>query len=238
MTFAASLKAAAAAAAIELSPEQVEAFTVYNALLVSWNEKINLTAITDPQEVAVKHVIDSLSCYDAAVFPAGCAVVDVGTGAGFPGLPLKIYRPDIRLTLLDSLNKRLVFLGEVVGRLGLSGVELVHARAEEAGRRKDRRERYGVATSRAVARLNALAELCLPLVAVGGCFVALKGAQYQEEIDEARRAVTLLGGRIETVKKVRLPGLDDSRAVIYVRKEKPTPPPYPRRPGIPEKKPL
>lgn len=238
MTFTASLTAAAAASAIVLSPSQVEAFAVYNDLLVDWNEKVNLTAITDPQEVAVKHVIDSLACYDEAVFPAGCSVIDVGTGAGFPGLPLKIFRPDIRLTLLDSLNKRLIFLREVVERLGLSGVELVHARAEEAGRLKLHRECYRVATSRAVARLNALAELCLPLVAVGGYFIALKGAQYREELDEARRSIALLGGRVETVKPVRLPGLDDCRAVIYVRKAAQTPPAYPRRPGLPEKKPL
>ncbi|HWQ61481.1 MAG TPA: 16S rRNA (guanine(527)-N(7))-methyltransferase RsmG, partial [Negativicutes bacterium] len=178
MTFTASLTAAATDSAIDLSPAQVDAFAVYNDLLVAWNEKMNLTAITAPQEVAVKHVIDSLTCYATDVFPAGCSVVDVGTGAGFPGLPLKIYRPDIRLTLLDSLNKRLNFLHAVVDRLGLNGVELVHARAEEAGRLKVHRERYQVATSRAVARLSTLAELCLPLVAVGGRFVALKGAQY------------------------------------------------------------
>lgn len=238
MTFTASLTAAAADSAIDLSPAQVEAFAVYNDLLVAWNEKVNLTAITAPQEVAVKHVIDSLTCYAEAVFPPGCSVVDVGTGAGFPGLPLKIYRPDICLTLLDSLNKRLIFLHAVVDRLGLSGVELVHARAEEAGRLKAHRERYHVATSRAVARLSTLAELCLPLVAVGGRFVALKGAQYREELDEAGHAISILGGRVENVNPVRLPGIDDSRAVIYVCKRAPTPPAYPRRPGMPEKKPL
>lgn len=238
MTFTASLAAAAADSGLALSPAQLEAFAVYNDLLLAWNEKVNLTAITAPQEVAVKHVVDSLSCYDAGFFPAGCSLVDVGTGAGFPGLPLKIYRPDIRLTLLDSLNKRLAFLAEVVARLGLTGVALVHARAEEAGRQKDHRERYQVATSRAVARLNALAELCLPLVDVGGHFVALKGAQYREELDEAGRAIALLGGKVEAVRPVRLPGLDDSRAVIYIRKAAPTPSAYPRRPGMPEKKPL
>ena len=238
MTFTASLAAAAAECGLDLSPDQTEAFAAYNDLLVAWNEKVNLTAITAPHEVAVKHVIDSLTCYDENVFPAGCSVVDVGTGAGFPGLPLKIYRPDIRLTLLDSLNKRLKFLGAVVERLGLSGVDLVHARAEEAGRQKERRERYQVATSRAVARLNALAELCMPLVAVGGHFVALKGAQYRDELDEAGRAIAVLGGQVEAVRPVRLPGLDDTRAVIYVRKTSVTPSAYPRRPGMPEKKPM
>lgn len=238
MTFAASLAAAAKESGLVLTQAQIEAFAAYNDLLLAWNEKVNLTAITAPQEVAVKHVVDSLSCYDEKIFPAAVSVVDVGTGAGFPGLPLKIYRPGIRLTLLDSLNKRLNFLREVVERLGFTGVEIVHARAEEAGRMKDHRDRYMVATSRAVARLNALAELCLPFVAVGGHFVALKGAQYREELDEAGRAIAALGGQVAEVRPVRLPGLDDSRAVIYIRKVSPTPSAYPRRPGLPEKKPL
>lgn len=238
MTFADCLAAAAAASGLSLTPAQLGAFAGYNELLLAWNAKVNLTAITDPQEVAVKHVIDSLAGYDEQYFPAACTVVDVGTGAGFPGLPLKIFRPDIRLTLLDSLNKRLSFLHAVVERLALRDVVLIHARAEEAGRQQDHRERYQVAVSRAVARLNVLAELCLPFVAVGGHFVALKGAQYREELDEAAKAVAALGGAVDAVKPVRLPGLDDSRAVIYVRKAVPTPPSYPRRPGVPEKKPL
>ena len=238
MTFAARLAAAADAYGLALTPAQVEAFAVYNDLLIAWNDKINLTAITDPQEVAVKHIIDSLSCHDPAFFPEGCALVDVGTGAGFPGLPLKIFRPDLRLTLLDSLNKRLTFLREVVDRLGLGGVELVHARAEEGGRDKSRRDRYQVAVSRAVARLNTLAEFCLPFVAPGGHFVALKGAQYREELEEAGRAIAALAGEVAAVRPVRLPGLDDTRAVIYIRKQAPTPAAYPRRPGLPEKKPL
>ncbi len=165
-------------------------------------------------------------------------MVDVGTGAGFPGLPLKILRPDIRLTLLDSLNKRLYFLQAVVERLALRDVVFVHARAEEAGRHVGHRERYLVAVSRAVARLNVLTELCLPFVAVGGHFIALKGAQYREEVAEAAKAVAALGGRLENVKPVRLPGLEDSRAIVYISKAAPTPPSYPRRPGVPEKKPL
>jgi 16S rRNA (guanine527-N7)-methyltransferase len=223
---------------LKLSAAQIEAFACYNEILVSWNEKVNLTAITEPQEVAVKHMIDSLSCYDAAVFPEGCSVVDVGTGAGFPGLPLKIFRPDIKLTLLDSLNKRLLFLQDVVDKLGLEGVSLVHARAEEGGRMKGHREVYQVAVSRAVARLNVLVELCLPFVATGGYFVALKGAQFQEELGEAQRAISIMGGKVAEVKPVSLPGLADSRAVIFVRKVAPTPPAYPRKPGTPEKKPL
>lgn len=238
MTFAAAFAAAAAEYGLTLSDEQLALFAKYNELLLAWNEKVNLTAITEPKEVAVKHMIDSLSCNDPAVFPQGATVVDVGTGAGFPGLPLKIVRPDIKLTLLDSLNKRLLFLQEVVSSLGLSKVTLVHARAEEAGRLPAHRERYQVATSRAVARLNVLAELCLPFVSVGGAFVALKGAQYRDELAEADRALKLLGGKVAEVRPVSLPGLADSRAVIYISKLAATPAAYPRRPGQPEKKPL
>lgn len=238
MNFANALKEAASQFGLELSAEQIAAFSLYNQLLVSWNEKVNLTAITEPQEVAVKHIIDSLSCYDPEVFPERCTVVDVGTGAGFPGLPLKIFRPDIRLTLMDSLNKRLLFLQEVVDSLKLEEVNTVHTRAEDAGRSKEHRERYQVAASRAVARLNVLTELCLPMVSPGGYFVALKGAQYREELQEAGKAIGTLGGKVASVRPVQLPGLEDSRAVIYIRKQTPTPAGFPRRPGLPEKKPL
>lgn len=232
------LRQAASDYGIALTQEQLKAFNRYYQLLVEWNEKMNLTAITEPQEVAVKHIIDSLSCYDADFFPAKARVVDVGTGAGFPGVPLKIYRPDLQLTLVDSLNKRLTFLQCVITELGLKDVAVVHARAEEGARKKELRDKFDVALSRAVARLNVLSELCLPFVATGGCFIALKGAQYEEEANEARQAISLLGGRLIKMQPVKLPGLDDKRAVLYIRKEKPTPGTYPRKPGTPEKKPL
>jgi len=238
MNFTGYLQQAAADYGLSISPEQVADYAVYYEMLIEWNQKMNLTAITEPQEVAVKHMIDSLSCYNESVFPVGCSVIDVGTGAGFPGLPLKIWRSDIKLTLLDSLNKRVTFLQNVVGRLGLGNVDVIHSRAEEGARQKLFREQFNVAVSRAVARLNILCELCLPFVTVGGHFVALKGAQYQQEADEAVRAIELLGGEITTIQPVKLPGLDDSRAVIYIKKVKPTPAAYPRRPGQPEKKPL
>lgn len=232
------LRQAASEYGIELTEEQLEAFNRYYQLLVEWNEKMNLTAITEPQEVAVKHIIDSLSCYDADFFPSKARVVDVGTGAGFPGIPLKIYRPDLQLTLVDSLNKRLTFLQCVITELGLKDVAVVHARAEEGARKKELRDKFDVALSRAVARLNVLSELCLPFVAAGGYFIALKGAQYEEEANEARQAISLLGGRLIKTQPVKLPGLDDKRAVLYIRKEKSTPGTYPRKPGTPEKKPL
>ncbi|HWR39207.1 MAG TPA: 16S rRNA (guanine(527)-N(7))-methyltransferase RsmG [Patescibacteria group bacterium] len=238
MNFADILLPAAAQAGFALSPRQREQFTRYYELLIQWNEKMNLTAITQPQEVALKHMVDSLTAYDAAVFADIPAVIDVGTGAGFPGVPLKIFLPELSLTLMDSLNKRLLFLQEVVDQLELSGVRIVHARAEDAGRDRQHRGKYGVALSRAVARLNVLCELCLPLLQNGGYFVAMKGAQYREELQEADRALTLLGGKVEKVVPVELPGLEDKRAVIYVRKVRSTPADYPRRAGLPEKKPL
>lgn len=232
------LRQAAIDYGIELSEEQLSAFNRYYQLLVEWNEKMNLTAITEPQEVAVKHMIDSLSCYDTAFFAQNAKMVDVGTGAGFPGIPLKIFRPDLQLTLVDSLNKRLTFLQCVIAELGLTDVTVVHARAEEGARKRELRDKFDVALSRAVARLNVLSELCLPFVAPGGCFIALKGAQYEEEVKEAQQAIRVLGGKLIKTQPVKLPGLDDKRAVVYIRKEKPTPGVYPRKPGTPEKKPL
>jgi len=238
VNFSEQLKKAAVDFSLPLSDEQIRAFSQYQELLLEWNQKMNLTAITEPQEIAVKHFIDSLSCLDQAVFPIGCSVVDVGTGAGFPGLPLKIVRPDIQLCLIDSLQKRTVFLQTVTQALELKDVEIRHLRAEEAGRQKPYRARFDVAVSRAVARLSVLCELCLPFVRTGGYFVAMKGAKFREEIAAAEAAIRLLGGHIRQVKEISLPGLNDVRAVIYIEKKKGTPDKYPRRAGIPEKDPL
>lgn len=223
---------------LTLTEGQVEDFNTYFELLVEWNEKVNLTAITAPQDVAVKHMIDSLSCYDQSIFKKEARIIDVGTGAGFPGLPLKIFRPDLKLTLFDSLNKRILFLQTVAKDLGITDINFVHSRAEDGGKNKQLREQYDIAVSRAVARLNVLCEWCLPFVAVGGFFIALKGSQYSLEVDEARGALQALGGEIVKVENIKLPGLDDVRAVIYIKKIKKTPLSYPRRPGIAEKNPL
>lgn len=236
--FKEELQKAAAEYGIVLTAQQMEQFNRYFELLIEWNGKMNLTAITEPHEVAVKHMIDSLSAWDEQVFPEGASIIDVGTGAGFPGLPLKIYRPDLKLTLLDSLNKRVKFLQEVTDALGLSGVECIHARAEEAARSRLYRERFDAAVSRAVARLPILAEYCLPFVRKGGFFVALKGMQYKEEMQEAMQAVKLLGGGKLQSCPVKLPGLDDVRAVIRIPKLRQTPAVYPRKAGTPEKNPL
>ena len=221
---------AAAEYSLSLTEEQLTRFSQYFEILIEWNQKINLTAITDPNEVAVKHMIDSLSCYDKIIFKNGAKIIDVGTGAGFPGLPLKIYRPDLKLTLFDSLNKRILFLKEVAEKLEIPDIEFIHSRAEDGGK--------NIAVSRAVARLSILSELCLPFVAVGGFFIALKGSQYSQEIKESTSALRVLGGEIEKIENIKLPGLDDVRAVVYIRKIKKTLPAYPRRPGIAEKNPL
>jgi len=221
-----------------LTDAQMIEFTKYYETLVAWNEKINLTTITAPQDVAIKHMIDSLSCYDATIFKQGASIIDVGTGAGFPGLPLKIFRPDLKLTLFDSLNKRILFLQAVADILGINDIEFIHSRAEDGGKSKQLRERYDIAVSRAVARLNVLCEWCLPFVAVGGFFIALKGSQYSLEVKDAQRALQLLGGEITKIENIKLPSIDDVRAVIYIKKIKKTPLVFPRRPGMAEKNPL
>ena len=238
MAFREEAEKAAAAFGMPLTALQAEQLAAYYALLIDWNRKMNLTAITEPREVAIKHVADSLSAFDPAIFTAGVRVIDVGTGAGFPGLVLKIYFPSMELVLLDALQKRVKFLETVVAALGLSGVACVHGRAEEAARQKHWRENFDLAIARAVARLAVLAEYTLPFVRVGGAALALKGARYAEEMAEAERAAKSLGGSKPTAKPIKLPELDDGRAIVRIDKERPTPAAYPRKAGTPEKKPL
>lgn len=238
MSFQQYLKKAAEQYGLVLTEKMLQQFDMYFQLLLEWNEKINLTTITEPKEAAVKHMIDSLSCWNDRYFPPGASVIDVGTGAGFPGIPLKIYRPDIRLTLLDSLQKRVNFLQEAADKLKLDYVQCVHMRAEEGARQEAFRERFDVAVSRAVARLPVLAEYCMPFVRVDGFFIALKGMKYAEEVRDGARAVKLLGGGSIKYVPVKLPYLDDKRAVLYIKKVRSTPEDYPRRAGTPEKAPL
>jgi 16S rRNA (guanine527-N7)-methyltransferase len=238
MIFSEELSKAAALYPLSLTQNQAESYNKYFDLLIKWNQQVNLTAITQPDQVAVKHMIDSISCFDQRVFFTGAHMIDVGTGAGFPGLPLKIFQADLDLTLLDSLNKRVKFLQCVVDELKLENTIVIHARAEEGARQKQYREQFDVAVSRAVARLTVLCEYCLPFVKIGGYFVALKGMQYVDEVDEAKRAIVLLGGKLEKIVPVKLPGLDDARAVLYIKKIKKTPIVYPRKAGTPEKSPL
>jgi len=215
-----------------LDTAQIDKFEKFYRLVIEQNRVMNLTTITEPHEFAVKHVIDSLSAWDEKIFQGAEKFLDVGAGAGFPSVPLKIFRPQIKFWLIDSLNKRVEFLKKVVAELGLDGVEIFHGRAEELARQKIFREQFDVVTSRAVARLNILAEYCLPFVKVGGVFVALKGKTFREELDEARSAIKILGGGKIFVREVKLPTLDDSRAVIYVSKKNSTPEKYPRRESL------
>ncbi len=237
MTFLEALISKGKEAGLVFTEKQLEQFSLYFDLLIETNKVMNLTAITEPEEVAVKHIIDSLLAYDEKIFP-GKLLADVGTGAGFPGIPLKIYCPELKVVLLDSLAKRLKFLETVIERLGLEDISCVHLRAEDAGQNKDHREKYDLVTARAVARLSVLSEYCLPLVKQGGYFIAMKGSKFKEEITEGLTAVSILGGEIVSAEEVKLPGLDDGRAIIKIRKIKRTPAKYPRKAGLPEKQPL
>ena len=226
------LSAAAESFGLELDGGQLDAFEKFFRLVVEQNRTMNLTTLTEPRDFAVKHVIDSLSAWDDELFRGDETLIDVGTGAGFPAIPLKIFRPKLKLCLIDSLNKRVEFLKRVVGELALDGVEIFHGRAEELSRQKTFRERFDIVTSRAVARLNVLAEYCLPFVKVGGHFVALKGKSFREELSEARPAIKILGGGKIVVCEPKLPTLDEIRAVIYVDKKFPTPEKFPRRENV------
>jgi 16S rRNA (guanine527-N7)-methyltransferase len=237
MSYLEKLQCCAEAIGMPLTEEQMHRFEVYKDLLLETNKSLNLTAITDPDEVAVKHMVDSLTVYDARRFH-NRTIADVGTGAGFPGLPLKIYDTTMRLTLIDSLAKRLHFLEKVVQELGLGQVRCTHARAEEAGQDKALREKFDVVVARAVAPMPVLAEYCLPLVRVGGVFYAMKGSKGMEETEEGRQAISILGGKITNIRHLTLPGLTDKRYIITVEKIRPTGPQYPRRPGVAAKRPL
>ncbi len=221
---------------IKLGEKQAEAFQRYMELLLEWNEKVNLTAITEPKEIVEKHFLDSLSLLPACSIKQGAKVIDVGTGAGFPGIPLKIMRPDIQLTLLDGLNKRLIFLEEVCKVLELSSTR-IHKRAEEAGLDKKLRESFDIATARAVASLPVLCEYCLPLVKMKGFFIAMKGPGAGEELEAAKNALDILGG--DEVKLVSVTEFGaGERNLIVVQKKSFTPKGYPRHGGTITKHPL
>jgi 16S rRNA (guanine527-N7)-methyltransferase len=224
---------------ISLSETQLDAFERYSRELIAWNERVNLTRIVAPDEIAIKHFLDSLSVSLALLeLRSPYSIIDVGSGAGFPGLPLKIAIPDIALTLLETTAKKTAFLEHVVGVLGLTGVTILTDRAEAVGRQPDQRERYDVAAARAVATLPVLVEYTLPLVKVGGRVILQKGQEPSSEIEEAAKALQMLGGRVGDVRPVPIPGLEAARHLVVIEKDRPTPQPYPRRPGLPAKKPL
>ena len=211
---------------VKLDETALERFDLYGKLLVEWNEKINLTAIIDPEGVTVKHFLDSITIFSYVDIPEGAKVIDVGTGAGFPGLAMLIARPDLQMTLMDSTKKRLTVIEDILEKIGLSA-DVVHSRAEEAGKKEEYREKYDFSTARAVTNLRDLAEYCLPFVKVGGSFVPMKSAKTQEEIAEGKKAIHVLGGQIAKVDTFDL--LDcGERTIINVKKISSTPAKYPR----------
>lgn len=222
---------------VALSDEMCSQFASYESLLLEWNEKMNLTAITDSVDIQNKHFLDSLSCV-LPIKAFGKSVIDIGTGAGFPGIPIKIARPDLNVTLLDSLNKRITFLDEVIKTLNLKEIRTYHGRAEEFARKKEHRSAYDYAYARAVARLNVLSEYCLPFVKTDGYFISQKGSDYQQELIESENALKKLGGKVEEVLPITIPDTDFQRVLIVIRKTTGTPEAYPRIYAKIEKAPL
>ncbi len=231
-----SLKKHSSKYGIPLSPEQLLKFSLYADMLLDWNGRVNLTAITDPEEIAVKHFLDSLLLLKAVRLPEGARLIDVGTGAGFPGLPIKIARPDIELTMIDSNSKRTAFLQEAAATMGLSA-KVIHGRAEDLGRKAELRERFDFAAARAVAALPILCEYCMPFVKEKGLFAALKGPGAQAEGNAAATAIKELGGRLTRVESFELPNAH-CRTIVLIEKISQTSSKYPRTPQKIAKKPL
>ncbi|MDD6415930.1 MAG: 16S rRNA (guanine(527)-N(7))-methyltransferase RsmG [Lactobacillus sp.] len=225
---------------LKLSAKQEQQFKTYFKELITVNEHVNLTRITEEDEVYLKHFYDSLTplLLVPEVFTEGAKVCDVGAGAGFPSLPIKILRPDLRLTIVDSLGKRLKFLQELLDKLEISGVELVHGRAEDVGQNPAYREQFDLVTARAVARMSVLSEYCLPLAKTGGKFVALKGPKAASELADAKKALDTLGGKVSFSQEFTLAGTEEERTIVVVDKVKKTPAKYPRQAGTPNRKPL
>lgn len=225
---------------IKLKENQINQFYEYFQLLVEWNKFMNLTAITEMDEVITKHFVDSLSLIKAVdeIGTMNYRIIDVGTGAGFPGIPLKIAFPDLKITLMDSLNKRINFLNEVIIRLGLEKIEAIHGRAEDLGRDPLHREQYDLCVSRAVANLSTLSEYCMPFVKVGGYFIPYKSGKIEEELGAAKHAIFLLGGGVKEVKTFLLPGTDAERSLVKIAKNNGISKKYPRKAGLPSKEPL
>ena len=223
---------------LSLTDRQYEQFDQYYDILVEWNKVMNLTGITEYEEVNEKHFLDSLSIVKSCDMTKVSSLIDVGTGAGFPGIPLKIVFPEIKVVLLDSLNKRIRFLNEVIAKLGLNGIETIHGRAEDFAKKADYREKFDFCVSRAVANLATLSEYCLPYVKVGGYFVPYKSEEVDEEVEQARNAAKIPGGTIEEVYKFKLQGTEIGRSFIKIKKIKSTAKRYPRKAGLPTKEPL
>lgn len=225
---------------IDVTDQQVVLFTKFMDLMLEWNKKINLTAITEPTEIVVKHFLDSLVplIYGERYACDLSYSLDLGTGGGFPGIPLKIMYPEMNIILVDSLKKRINYLEEVIKKLALKKITALHMRAEVMGKDVEYREHFTTVFSRAVASLNILSEYCLPLVKPGGMFIALKGPTLAQEVKASKKAINLLGGRISAFEEIELPMLKDPRTLLFIKKEKPTPQKFPRKPGLPKKNPI
>ncbi len=221
---------------IELNEEQIDIFYRYKQLLIEWNKKMNLTAITETKDIILKHFIDSLTIMK--YIKENQKVIDVGTGAGFPGLPLKIANPTLNIVLLDSLNKRINFLNEVINQNNLKNIKAIHNRIEQTAREEQYREGFDIVTSRAVANLAVLAEYMLPFAKIGGKCICMKGSEIEEELENSKNAIKLLGGKIIKIDSFELPQDNIKRNIIIIEKEKNTPNKYPRKPGTPSKEPL
>lgn len=232
------LCAAARTWGLEVGKKELESFRAYLAILLEWNRKVNLTAITEPQEVYVKHFIDSLSIFAFYRPPQGVKAVDIGAGAGFPGLPVKIVRGDMELTLVEAVGKKVLFLEQLVSTLGLRGVKVVKGRAEDLGRNGEFRESYELALARALAPFPVLLEYTLPLMKVGAILVAYKGPGARGEVVGAKRALDVLGGEVERVMGLQLPFLGHERVLVFVRKVRETPPAYPRSAAAIKRRPV
>lgn len=223
---------------VHLTKEQIEQFLIYYEMLVEWNQVMNLTAITEYNDVMKKHFIDSISLCKAFDVSQKVSCIDVGTGAGFPGLALKIAYPELQITLLDSLNKRIHFLNAVIEKLGLMGVKTIHGRAEDFAKGEKLREQFDLCVSRAVANLSTLSEYCLPFVKIGGYFISYKSEKIADEMDAAKNAIAILGGEISDQIEFNLPDSDIYRNLFVIRKIQETPKKYPRKAGLPGKEPL
>ena len=223
---------------ITLNEKQIEQFLTYYELLVEWNKVMNLTAITEYEEVINKHFLDSVASVKVCDYSKPMKILDLGTGAGFPGIPLKIAFPEQEIVLLNSLNKRVKFLNTVIETLGLTGIRAIHGRAEDYAKQKEHREKYDFCVSRAVANLSTLSEYCIPFVKEGGSFISYKSGKIDEELAQAENAVKILGGKVQDVVKFPLMDTDMDRSFVVIKKMKPTAKKYPRKAGLPAKEPL